>query len=81
MEEWSAKVKSRDYKLVANFWTEFAAQDGEAQAADGKEAQNPLFFLGGYNFRKGQYLSFCRSHNSQWALMPSQNPLFKPRPA
>jgi hypothetical protein len=53
MEEWSAKVKSRDYKLVANLWTEFVAQYGEAGSRWERSAK-PLIFLGGYNFRKGK---------------------------
>ena len=35
--------QSRDQKLVANLWTEFAAQPSEALATNGKELQNPCF--------------------------------------
>jgi|SRR5829696_5887113 len=51
-------------KFVANVWTEFSAQHGEALAMNGKEPQNPFLF-GGCNCGKGKYLRICRASNSQ----------------
>jgi hypothetical protein len=33
--------QKRNQNVVANLWTEFAAQHGEALATNGKEPQNP----------------------------------------
>ena len=37
-------------KCVANLWTEFAAHEGEALAANGKEPQNPNKLVVAANF-------------------------------
>jgi len=40
-EQYDAPYVRGEPKFVANLWTEFAAQHGEALATNGKKPQNP----------------------------------------
>jgi hypothetical protein len=55
------KIKSPSDQYVAK-------NNCTGRIRDGKESERigqPLFFFGGCNFRKGNYLRFCRESNSQ----------------
>ena len=54
-----AQPKRNSLFQVANTWTKITARDVYAMVRNGQEREN-LYFLGGCNFRKGKYLSFCR---------------------
>jgi hypothetical protein len=54
-----------DDSQLANTWPKITAHDVYGDGKEWERTGNPRFFLGGCNFRKGNYLRFCRESNSQ----------------